>query len=103
MSPHERGEQICQALKLGGQKPVWMECTDDQIANGFELISEHPTWTKATHADAIFATPLVFNAIMNEWRDKVRRDIAIGTPSEVVAHMIRCHGMDKVQKVLEAV
>lgn len=103
MSPVERGNQICTALKHMGQKPVWMEATDDQIAIGFELISDHPTWTKATHADAIFGTPGVFIELMNEWRDKVRRDIAIGIPSPVVSHMIAAHGMAKVQKALERV
>ena len=103
MSPYQRGDQICAQLKALGQKPVWMDATDNQIAIGFELISEHPSWTKATHADAVFSTPGVFIELMNEWRAKVRADIALNMPSSIVKHMIASHGMAKVMKVLEPV
>lgn len=101
-SRHSNGEAICTHLKQIGLLPVWME-TDagDRIAIGFEFISDHPTWTKAFSYDAIHATPDAFITLINEWKNKVRRDIVEGTPSTVVRNLIEAHGAVAVLDAVE--
>lgn len=100
MSLQAKGNAICADLKAKGYKPVWMEPTDDRIAIGFEIIDQSPTWTKAFDCDGAVADSPAFVLLMTQWKLKVRKDIAIGMPSEVVSKMIHQHGMDMVQRAL---
>ena len=99
--PRQRGEQICAALKSRGLKPVWLEVTDDQIVIGFEFISLHPTWTKAFHFDSVHATPDAFVGLINEWKNKIRKDIVTNNPSAVVRNSISAHGLLCVLDAME--
>lgn len=102
MEPKPKGEAICAALKTRGLSPVWMEAeTGDRIAIGFEFVSAHPTWTKAFSYDAVHATPNAFIALINEWKNRVRKDIVSNQPSPVVRSLIANHGLHVVLDALE--
>lgn len=95
-----KGDTICADLKALGHKPVWMQPTEDRIAIGFELISEHPTWTKAFDCEGVAADAKAFVLLMAPWKAQVRKDIAIGMASPVVRQMIQQHGIVAVMKAL---
>lgn len=101
LADRAKADAICTRLKAIGLKPVWMEVVAEQIAIGFEFISAHPTWTKAVRFDAVHATPDAFVGLVNEWKNKVRRDIVQGTPSTVVRNLIAAHGMMAVLDAME--
>jgi hypothetical protein len=96
-----KGEALCSRFKAVGLKPVWMEVTDDQIVIGFEFISAHPTWTKAFRFNSVHATADAFIGLMNEWKNKIRRDIVQSTASTIVQNMIREHGLMAVLDAME--
>lgn len=95
-----KGEAICAALKQLGARPVWMEAAADRIAIGFEIISAYPNWIKAFSYDATHATPGAFLGMIEEWKAKVRGDIADGRTSNIVLHMLRSHGVDAVDRAI---
>jgi hypothetical protein len=101
MSLQAKGDTICTDLKAKGYKPVWMEPTDDRIAIGFEIIDQSPTWTKAFDCDGAVADSPAFIMLMNQWKLKVQREIAVGLPSQVVMTMLQQHGREAVLAALE--
>ena len=54
-----------------------------------------------TRIDVPTATAPAFNLVANEWKRKVKREIAVGLPSTVVRKMIEAHGLAAVLAVLE--
>lgn len=101
MSPHERGNELCRDIKAQGWNPVWMEAVDDGVAVGVQLLGKPLEWTKAFRLDVPTATAPAFNLVANEWKRKVKREIAVGLPSTVVRKMIEAHGLAAVLAVLE--
>lgn len=101
MSPTERGNEVCTHLKAQGCNPAWMEATDERVAIGFELISKHPSWTKAVSVDAATLSPETVHIVLNEWKRKVKKEIHIGLPSAIVQHMIAAHGLPTVWNALK--
>lgn len=101
LADRAKGDAICTRLKELGLKPVWLEAVADQIVIGFEFISSHPTWTKAVRVDTNSATPDAFVRLVNEWKNKVRKDIYTNAPSTVVRNLIAAHGLHAVLDAME--
>lgn len=100
LADRERGEAICVALKAAGMNPVWLEAVAGQIAVGFQIMGNPLTWTKAVKHDAATATPDSFIALLNEWKNGVRKAIVNGAPSTIVRNMIEAHGINAVLDAL---
>lgn len=73
------------------------------ITIAFELMGgQEPTWHKAVVIPALLLSPNHVERQMREWQDKVRREIAAGTPSLIVRRMIEAHGQNAVHHALAA-
>ena len=96
-------DQIVATLRTLGYSVLWAEETEDQYVIGFDFMNNRETpWTRAFHLDKVHATPGLFIAEINAWKDDMKSRLSKGEVSLTMHNVIQHYGAQRLHDFLAA-
>jgi len=96
-------DQVVAGLRSLKYSVLWAEETEDQYVIGFDFMHNPETpWTRGFHLDKVHATPELFVAEINEWKDDMKMRLSRGDVSPTMHNVIQHYGAQRLHDFLAA-